>query len=221
MTEQRYTPDSTVDEIRRSDQAAEALNQWWNRAHETDHAYWLTGSPGPEVWARLGVEELLVPGAQALNIGVGLGRCTRDLAERGCAVSVLDISPAAVERVSDVAAGYLADNLSSLPSGRFDVALSHLVAQHMSDADLSDQIHHVLRSLKPGGIFAMQYANHKFGVADDQPQSLDMLKGGSICRQEDQMAALVARAGGCVVRSYTKEAHECGIIFQVAHIQGR
>lgn len=217
----QYTTEGTVAEIHRSEGEAESIHQWWDRAHETDHAYWLSGTAGAEVWHRLDVIDRLGPDAQVLNIGVGLGRCTRALWLRRCNVSVLDISPVALARVDDIATGYLADDLASLPANRFDVALSHLVSQHMRDADLQDQIQHVVRSLKPGGVFAMQYATHRHGVAPDQPQSTDMAKGGSICRTEEGLAALVERAGGRVVRSITREAHDCGLICQVAHIQRR
>jgi SAM-dependent methyltransferase len=219
VAEHRYTPEAISADLRVSQETDERIGQWWDRAHDTDHQQWLTGSPGAEVWERLDVAGLLQPGVDVLNIGVGLGRCTRELAALGCAVSALDISPVAVERVKDVATGYLASDLGSLPANRFDLALSHLVAQHMRDADLLDQIHHVVRSLKPDGLFAMQYADHKFGVLPDQPQTLDMAKGGSICRQEDQMAALVDQAGGKVVRSILRESHDCGIIWRVAHVR--
>jgi SAM-dependent methyltransferase len=217
----RYTPEANMADISRSEAAAEPIGTWWDHAHGIDHQQWLTGSPGAEVWERLDVVGPLRPGTAVLNIGVGLGRCTRELAVLGCTVSALDISPVAVERIKDVATGYLASDLGSLPANRFDLALSHLVAQHMRDADLLDQIHHVVRSLKPDGLFAMQYADHKFGVLSDQPQTMDMAKGGSICRQEDQMAALADQAGGRVVRSILRESHDCGIIWRVAHIQRR
>src|SRR5271166_3607482 len=45
----------------------ETVRDFWNRAHGTDRTLWLTGSPGPEVWHRLGVEERVRRGAVVLN----------------------------------------------------------------------------------------------------------------------------------------------------------
>jgi SAM-dependent methyltransferase len=215
----RYSAEAIQQDLRYSAETNERLDHWWDRAHQADHRQWLSGTTGPEVWARLDVDSLLKPGAEILNIGVGLGVCTRGLSARGCKVSVLDISSIAIERVKDVATGYLASDLPSLPSNGFDAALSHLVAQHMLDGDLEDQIRHVLRSLKPDGLLAMQYAIHKFGVAPDAEQSVVDVKGGSICRTEESFNALVERAGGKVVRTLERESHPCGIIWRVAHIR--
>ena len=216
--ENSYSPEAISEDLRRSEESKEPLGQWWDRAHKTDHQQWLTGTPGPEAWERLDVEDRLTPGAEVLNIGVGLGRCTRDLARRGCKVSVLDISSIAIERVRDVAQGHLASDLRSLPDGRFDTALSHLVAQHMFDADLQLQIHHVLRSLKADGLLAIQYAILKFGVDPKAKQIERDLKGGSICRTEEGFNALAERAGGKVLRTIERESHPCGLIWRVAHV---
>jgi SAM-dependent methyltransferase len=219
MEEDRYTPEATSAAIADSLASSEPLPKWWDRAHETDHLYWLTGSEAKEVWNRLSVTGRIRPGAEVLNIGVGMGRDTRDLAKAGCRVSVLDISPIALKRVADVAPGYLAADLAALPDGKFDFALSHLVAQHMTDGDLVEQIRHVLRALKPGGFLAMQYASHP--VLEAPVQSGDNLRGGSVYRTENAFKAVVQQAGGAVKLSKLRESHPCGTIWRVAHIVPR
>jgi 2-polyprenyl-3-methyl-5-hydroxy-6-metoxy-1,4-benzoquinol methylase len=211
-------PEALGRELDVSEGNRESADDWWNRAHERGHTYWLSGTPGQEVWERLAVLNRLVAGARVLNVGVGLGHCTRSLAERGCKVSALDISPVALKNVADVTVkGYLASNLEDLPSNTFDTALSHLVAQHMTDLDLEAQIRHVVRALRPDGVFAVQYAADAHGHTYDQAV-LHHVKSGSIRRTQAHFDALVEDAGGLVEHTYRRETHEGGIIWLVAHI---
>jgi hypothetical protein len=61
---------------------SETLSQFWDRAHQAEHPYWLSGSAGSDIWRRLAVTDLVRNGATVLNIGVGLGHCTRALVPR-------------------------------------------------------------------------------------------------------------------------------------------
>ncbi len=191
---------STLDnEVLQSEAEREGLQSWWERAHQADHAFWLSGTPGIEVWRCLGVEELVTPGASVLNIGVGLGLCTRHLAERDCLVSAMDISPTALQRVSDVARTYLADDMAALPPRAFDLALSHLVAQHMLDQDIQAQMEAVIRALKPTGVFAIQFASWLDDVEDESERSTFDAKRGGMFRTSAKMKDMAARAGGRVL----------------------
>ena len=120
-------------EVNHSERQQEGLDSWWERAHQADHAFWLSGTPGPEVWRCLGVEDRLEPGPAVLNIGVGLGVCTRDLAAFGCRVSALDISVTALARVADVATPYLAEDVASLPLQTFDLVTNLGTFEHCFD----------------------------------------------------------------------------------------
>lgn len=214
-----YSSEGVLADIVRSHSDGESIRDWWERAHHRDHQVLLTGSAGQdEVWPRLGVLDRLVPCAVVLNIGVGLGQCTRELAARGCVVDVLDISEYALSRVADVTrATYLASSLCSLPSDTYDVAMSHLVAQHMLDVDLETQIREVVRSLKANGIFAVQFATSMLPGERDQDEA--SAKGGSIQRSPAAMEKLVSRAGGRVALSQPREQftdHQAG--WHVVHI---
>jgi len=69
----------------------------------------------------------LTPDMDILNIGVGKGYCTQNLAALGCRVSVLDISCAALNKVKNITAGtYLANALHKIPKNHFDIAISFL-----------------------------------------------------------------------------------------------
>lgn len=197
---------------------SDPIRGWWDDAHQQNDLYWLSGTPGEEVWQRLAVRNYLTAGFDVLNIGVGLGQCTRGLVGLGCVVSVLDISDIAISRVHDVTAdGWLDPNC--LPTGRFDLALSHLVAQHMADLALEEQIEHVLRSLKSGGILAVQFADHP---VVPRRQGHKQITGGSVYRTWPEFEALVSDAGGeiCLKRD-SPDIYACGTVHHIAHIRKR
>jgi SAM-dependent methyltransferase len=177
----------------------ESIREWWDKAHLRNDAEWLTGSDGPSIWRALKVSSLIKPGTKILNIGVGLGQCTRGLAELGAKVSVLDISQTAIDRVKDVIEeGFLSQDLGHLPESTYDVVISHLVTQHILDQELESQIHHVMRSLKPSGLFAMQFA---FLWMQNQPtmnNTPEEAKVGGVCRTLRRMAELAESGDGSI-----------------------
>jgi len=177
-----------------SAECGEGLRAWWDQHHTAGHSWWLSGTSPEYVWNLLGITHLLLPGASVLEIGVGTGESPRSLAARGCLVSVLDISPVAIGKVAEFARGYLAEDLSSLSAAGFDIAFSHLVAQHMSDVDLAAQIAAVMRSLKPGGVFAIQFPSY-VDSAQAFDETLRSAKGGGVCRSPEKMEGLAAAAG--------------------------
>lgn len=205
-------------DIEQSIRDQETMKEWWQRAHVRDHQVWLTGSEGAEVWQRLEVIDRLTPGAAVLNVGVGFGHCTRELVAKGCVVDVLDIAPAALERVAGIVrTGYLAGAIEKLPPNTYDVAISHLVAQHMMDSDLREQIREVVHSLKPDGVFAIQFATSTLPVTPEQTPTA--AKGGSNQRSPERIAELAQQVGARVALSKAREQfpdHNAG--WHVVHI---
>lgn len=181
----------------------ETVPEFWDRAHRNNTERWLSGYSGAEIWQRLDVTDRIRHGAVVLNVGVGLGHCTRALYDAGCQVHALDISPVALDRVRDFATVWQAGEADRLPSCTFDVALSHLVAQHMTDADLVAQIRAVLQALKRSGVFAMQFRDEN----GPRLESDIAVKDGSVARSPNEMAALVASAGGVVARMIERERY--------------
>ena len=209
---------SISEDLRLSDERGEDLRGWWDYVHGTNLPFWLSGTTPEVVWERLGVAHLLVPGAQVLEIGIGTGNCARAMADRGCVVSALDISPLALAKVADFAKGYLAEDSVTclLPHSTFDVVLSHQVAQHMLERDLAVQMAAVVAALKPAGIFAMQFADADASAHDE---SLLGAKCGGICRSPGKMREM-ACAAGAAVASLTRGEHweEYGSNFYTIHL---
>lgn len=177
----------------------ETLMQWWDGCHSGDEIRYLTGSRGEDVWRSLNIIDKIVSDMVVLNIGVGLGDCTRSLVNRKAIVHALDISEVALNRVQEIVTGiWMPHQLASLPSDVFDLAISHLVTQHMKKEDLLEQMREVIRSLKPQGIFAMQFS---YSLSKDysNDESVEILKEGRACHSLAEMHLLVCEAGGRLV----------------------
>jgi len=195
-----FPPERLFNELRSSEDRHQSVGEWWETHHQRRAKFWLSGSRPGRVWRLLGIVDLIRPGTKVLNIGVGLGHCTRELAKRGCQVDALDISPTALERVAKVTnRGWTPAELSELPSDAYDLAISFLVAQHMSNAGLQEQLFHVVRSLLPGGVFAIQVS---FPLDAGLPESDGPAeqKSGSVLRTVRQFSEMVNRAGGEIAR---------------------
>jgi len=216
--EQDKIQEGLVNDLNKSEQENESMVDWWDRAHKNDHSFWLTGSQGPEQWQYLEINNLLKPGTKVLNIGVGLGYCTKALFERGCIVSALDISPTALEKVKDIAITYLPEEITDMPSNYFDVVISHLVAQHMSDEDLLHQFKGVFNAMRNHGIFAIQFSSLTDDSIREQLQSGQ--KSGSCARTREQFISVVKEAKGRIVNIWNgpvfEQYNECWLF---AHIQ--
>ena len=193
----------------------EVMN-WWKKMHKEKSQNYLSGSNPKGVWDRLNINKEVEKGGCVLVVGIGFGYEVKELCEKGFDVHVLDICPEAFEIVKEYATGfYLADKINDIPHSIFDFATSHLVAQHMTDYDLQWQIAAILRGLKPGGIFAMQFANNTSREPDvplniprmpfNHPNS--QMKGG-VVRSKREMAIIVHKAGGDI--TWCSEPWLCG-----------
>lgn len=181
-----------------------SVEEFWENNHSGNmkgYKFWLTGSAGPDVWNYLNILNMIQPGTCVLNIGVGLGLCTRELARQKCVVHALDISPMALDKVRKIVTGcWQPHTIQEIPASTIDLAISNLVTQHMLNSDLAEQISGVLRSMKPAGIFAMQFAcslDTSYSSPDVIP--LEVIKSGGVLRSLDFMTKIVQAAGGMVV----------------------
>ena len=175
------------------------IQVFWDKMHMENNIKFLTGSTGPKVWKQLNITNLIKKDKVVLNIGVGLGYCSFALKEKQVQLHCLDISQVALDRVRKIAKVWLASELNLLPSNTFDLAISYLVTQHISDIDLKTQLVNVIRALKPEGIFAMQFAfdtneKNKLSVYTNRN-----FQNGGVCRDLNYITKLVSEANGKIV----------------------
>ena len=152
------------------------VKKFWANAHKNNERGPLTGTSYNEVMGYFGLSGKINKSMNVLNIGVGLGYCTRELSKH-CNAYALDICEEAINKVSDcIVKGYLHERLEELPDNHFDIVYSFLVAPHMPEKDLVKQLVNVVRSLKPNGKF---YCH--FGGGDDDKENNIPLRttGGS------------------------------------------
>jgi SAM-dependent methyltransferase len=114
------------------------------------------------------VGQRVSPEAVALDIGCGVGRLTRPLAERAREVYGLDISSEMLELARrhnadlDNVHWRLGDglSLSGIDDASIDVCISHVVFQHIPDPAITlGYVAEIGRVLRPGGWAAFQISN--------------------------------------------------------------
>lgn len=191
------------------------IKKHWERFHTERDGGALTGSTFKDINDFFNLSSYIKKDAVVLNIGVGLGYATKYYSEAGCRVYALDISETALESVDQwTEEGFLHKNCDSLPTSMFDVAISHLVTQHMSEEDILFQFPNVIRSLKDTGILFVQFAGSDImrennisdtivGNLDDGENGVVSMLGGRMVRTPDYAASLINRCGGKVI--YTSQ----------------
>lgn len=158
----------------------------WNAAHLTGNQGALSGSSPKAVLDYHGLTSKIKPNTIVLDIGVGTGIMAHHLASLRCVVDCLDVADAAAETVRGVCRRfYRSDAITSLPTDEYDVATSQLVIQHMCERNLREQIEHVFRSLRPGGVYSMHWAGATEGPLNNDPGEIPPGRDGSMCRSPE------------------------------------
>jgi len=138
------------------------------RHDQSDAEFDETGRP--EVESQILADPVLMQGRdpqalRILEIGCGIGRMTRHLAEAFGEVYATDVSAEMVKRAQGRLRRYPnvrfyetnGCDFAELPSDYFDLAFSAYVFQHVPDREvIRSNIRDVYRLLKPGGIFKFQ-----------------------------------------------------------------
>lgn len=180
---------------------------FWGEQHDEQNKRYLTGSSFRSVDSFLDIHSLVATGDSVLNIGVGNGRCTIELSRVVRRVDVLDISFVAIECVAPVIeVGHI--DPRDLPLDEYDLAVCHLVVQHMTDVDLYPLLRHSIRSLKTDGVLAIQFAAPPADEVYDE--SLNCQKAGLVRRTPKHFARMVNEMGGIVIKKVEPRAHDAG-----------
>jgi SAM-dependent methyltransferase len=132
-----------------------------------EERFWAAGVSDLEVLMGA-VEARLDSDDEVLEIGCGLGRLTRALAERARSVIALDVSAEMLARAQDLNPAL--DNvrwiqgdgtsLAGVEDAAVDASVSHVVFQHIPDPQITlGYVREMGRVLRPGGWAAFQVSN--------------------------------------------------------------
>ena len=184
------------------------IKNTWANFHRNGDVGPLTGTSFEHTVKPYGLDLLSLKGLNVLEIGVGFGLSIKGFWDKGCNVYALDICEEAFSCVSShIKGGFLHEEAEKLPEGFFDLAICHLVTQHMSETDILKQFPYVIRSLKPNGFLCVQFAYSDIPEENNQKQTVvgtpgdnqvSML-GGRMVRTPEYAAELIERCGGKVV----------------------
>lgn len=176
--------------------------EYWENVHKEDNKRWLAGSTLKEVLENLELKDYDFKNKIVLEIGVGLGICTKELSYM-CLIDVYDISETAIKRVKDYIRKGFIENVNDLPKNQYDLVISHLVSQHMNNDDLERQLKQVIPSLKKNGLFAMQFA-YPIENINDNNESIENCQLGEVKRTLNYMKELIKNNEGIVEESFNK-----------------
>lgn len=175
----------------------EIVKNFWETAHKNNDTKWLTGSNLKDVWEPMNIMNKLMPNIKILNIGVGLGNETIQLQKYKVTIDALDISETALDRVKSITRNqFLSSNINNLPTNEYDLAVSHLVTQHINDKELNNQLKYVISSLKHNGVFAMQFAY--VDNANNVSQNDEYQMAGGIIRKLEDIENFVKNNNGYI-----------------------
>ena len=150
---------------------------------------------------------------------MGLGHATKALCGISEKVYAVDISSVALKRVAGKAIAIKSSKMSNIPSACADAIICHLVAQHMLDATLDNQIREAIRILKPDGVFYLQFAE-SMQEADERETFSDETKmqEGFMFRSLATVAHMVMEHGGKITQEGTVNIRKHFIRWHIVHI---
>ncbi|GAP97098.1 class I SAM-dependent methyltransferase [Leptolyngbya sp. NIES-2104] len=122
----------------------------------------------------------LEPGSTVLDLACGHGRIANLLAQHGCNVTGLDITPLFLDLARESASelsvhvNYVQGDMRSLPwSNQFDAIFNLFTAYgYFDDAGNHRVLEETYRSLKPGGSLLLDLINRDFMLRQFQPSSV-------------------------------------------------
>jgi SAM-dependent methyltransferase len=159
------------------------MERFWDARAREDAYYFVDsrldyGSPDEQAfWAGgeealdklLGILEAEIgPGDVVVDVGCGIGRLTRPLAQRAARVIGLDVSSEMIERARSLNAGFDnvewvhgdGESLRPVEDASVDAVVSHVVFRHIPDPAITLQyVREMGRVLKPGGFAAFEFSN--------------------------------------------------------------
>ena len=172
------------------------IDKFWDDQHRQSSS-WLTGTNWLSYRQCYGMRDQDLIDSTCLEIGVGKGIATRELAALVPILYCCDISQTALDKIKDIATQcWLSQDLDQVPP--VDVVICHLVFVHCDDAECI----RILRSirLKPEGRVFCQFSTFKdsaVGATDASSRVQQKLDLGRkhFFRDTDHVQQIVHSAG--------------------------
>lgn len=163
----------------------------WDLKHMEKDPKWLTGSNSNHYRHFFGVE---FEDRTVLEIGYGLGVATAEIKMVATDLWVIDISGVALHKAGRVVGKRKAlstSEVDKLPKDYFDLVISYVVAQHLTDKRLMEQLIYSMEGLNDWGKMALQFLT----VEGEEYKE----RGGGTARSPSYVENMVKGAGGKVV----------------------
>jgi len=129
----------------------------WDSYHKSNNHYYLTGS---SLMSILNLHKINIPvGLTIMEIGVGSGKCTKELHEMGNKIIGIDICNSALNKVKKFATVFLTKEMVKIKRNSVDIAICNLVFQHCDNDMAKFILKNSFNSIKIGGFLSCQFAN--------------------------------------------------------------
>jgi len=173
------------------------IKNFWEDKHKAEDIAALSGCLYDETIDFLRLRDYISSGISVLEVGVGLGYVTKGLFDHGINVSALDISDLSLDRVKDWCVNVFNVNIiKNLPSNYFDVIICNNVVQHVPTNILIKELEELLRSLKPSGVFAIEFVSSINFEDNGIDPSLSDIQNGGLCRTPKFLETVINNLGG-------------------------
>lgn len=175
------------------------IEDFWENCHKTDSKDYLSGCTYEDTIKYLGIQAMIKPNINVLEIGVGLGHVTQGLKAQGINVSCLEISEKGIERVRSICDNvYKPDDTYKMLSNYFDVILCWNVVQHVPTEILIKELRDCVRALNFNGVFAIQFVSNDNIEDFGQNPSLSTMQDGGCFRSPEFMKSTFESFGADV-----------------------
>ncbi len=177
------------------------IKEMWDGFHRIEEIYYLSDNPLTTILTLLNIKEEFDKADTVLEIGVGTARASKEISKLGKELHCVDVSDIALKKVARIARwSYLSEYMDHIPKNYFDLAISFLVAPHITDEELNRHLKYTIPSLKEKGTFALQITfSQNPEINNQNPSNPVILVSGLACRDPDYIESMVEANGGEVI----------------------
>jgi len=161
---------------------------FWEEKHAKQDAVWLTGTALNYLIQQHNILPEFLKNKKVLEIGVGLGLCSKNFRQYTDELYCADISQTALDRVKDYARQtFLTGDINKSPA--VDLAICHLVFVHCTDVEMTRIINDV--NLTHDGVLSFQVSRLVDPITDEKLRARLIDNGSHFFRDFDVTKQIV------------------------------